>query len=332
MILFQDDARMIPRLKARNRNLKILMYADMMATDSRDPSGIGDWTGYADARANHPDWFLRDVGGAALTFKDYPTSRVMDVGNSAYQRAGLARATREAKVHGFDGVFLDDANASLRWVIAGGSAACVTYPTTAKWQSAVYSFLANVGPQLRRAGLMAVANIGGSIITPGLWQTWNGPIDGAMEESFTDGGTGPDSTENGRWSPKLAHALWSEANGKISLDHAVTRTRAGARYALATMLLVERGDNLFSASIGYRHATWWPEYATASSLGTPIGAYRVLGNGVYRRDFTKGVVLVNPSVRAASRVRLRGTYSGSGLHKVRGVSLRPTSGMVLLKL
>ena len=113
-------------------------------------------------------------------------------------------------------MFLDDANASLRWVIAGGEAACVTYPTTAQWQAAVYSFLSNVAPQLHQAGLLVVANIGGSTITRGLWQKWNGPLDGAMEESFTNGGAGRDSIADGQWPAKLGHALWSEANGKIS--------------------------------------------------------------------------------------------------------------------
>jgi hypothetical protein len=331
MILFRGDARMIPRLKAGNHKLKVLMYVDMMTSDPRDPVGVSDFAGYADARVNHPDWFLRDAHGNPLVFEDYPTSHVMDVGNTAYQHTGAARVSRVAKEHHFDGLFLDDANASLRWVIAGGSAACVTYPTTAKWQAAVYSFLSNVAPQLHQAGLLVVANIGGSIITRGLWQKWNGPIDGAMEESFTDGGTGPDSTTNGRWPPKLAHALWSETTGKISLDHAVTGTRQGARYALATMLLAARGKNLFSASIGYSREVWWPEYTTANSLGRPLGAYRVLRNGVYRRDFTNGLVLVNPGARTASTVRLGGSYSGSGLGKVTGVSLAPTSGLVLVR-
>lgn len=304
MILQQSDAHMIPRLKALHPGLKILMYVDMMSSDPRDPTGVSDAAGYDEAALNHPDWFLKDASGNALVFKDYPTSYVMDVGNGAYQDAGAAHISAQAKRNGFDGAFLDDANASLRWVIAGGSTACVTYPTTAQWQAAVYSFLSNVGPRLHQAGLLVVANIGGSTITPGLWQKWNGPLDGAMEESFTNGGTGGDSIENGRWAAKLAHALWSEANRKISLDHAVTGTRAGARYALATMLLAARGESLFSASTGYVQEVWWSEYATAESLGRPVGGYRVLRNGVYRREFTNGVVLVNPHERTARRVVL----------------------------
>lgn len=234
MILQQTDRRIVPRLKARNRNLKVLMYVDMMASDTRDPAGVLSWSGHADAGAKHSDWFLRDANGASLVVDDYPRSRVMDVGNRHYQDAGVARVIRMAKAGHFDGVLLDDANASLDWVITGGSVACVKYPTRAAWQSAVYSFLSNVGPKLRRAGLLAVANIGGSTITPGLWQKWSGPLDGAMEESFTNGGARPDSLENGEWPEKLSHALWSESSGKISLDHAVTETRADARYGLAT--------------------------------------------------------------------------------------------------
>ena len=329
IVLDEADAAMIPRLRAGNPHLTVLMYVDMMSADPRDPAGHSDWAGYTDARASHPNWFLRGRGGRPLVFKDYPTSRVMDVGNTAYQDDGAARVGAEATSEGFDGVFLDDANASLRWVISGGPARCVRYPTTARWQAAVYSFFTNVAPQLHRAGLLVVANIGGSTITHGLWKRWNGPLDGAMEESFTNGGTGRDSIQNGQWPAKLGHALWSEAHAKLALDHAVTATRSGARYGLATMLLVANGENLYSASTGYSREVWWPEYRTANALGTPLGPYRVLRNGVYRRDFTHGVVLVNPHVRAKGPIRLGRTYSGSGLGTVRSVTLTPLSGLVL---
>jgi hypothetical protein len=331
MILQHSARRVIPRLKAGNHDLKVLMYVDLMGSDLRDPRGVTDWSGYADAKANHPDWFLRDRNGSPLIFKDFPAGRVMDVGNRLYQDEGAARVIKLAKAGGFDGVFLDDANASLRWIVRGGSSECVKYPTNLQWQSAVYSFLSNVGPQLHRADLLAVANIGGSTITPGLWEKWNGQIDGAMEESFTRGGSGADSLANDAWPVKLSHALWSEQNGKISLDHARTATRAGARYALATMLLAARTENLLYASAGYSDEVWWPEYAIANSLGRPTGGYRVLRNGVYRRDFTGGVVLVNPRTRPASRIRLGGTFSGSGLRSVTAVSLAPTSGVVLAR-
>ena len=59
MILQRFDAHMIPRLKALHPGLKILMYVDMMSSDRRDPTGVSDVAGYADAALNHPDWFLK---------------------------------------------------------------------------------------------------------------------------------------------------------------------------------------------------------------------------------------------------------------------------------
>jgi hypothetical protein len=332
IVLNPADAAMIPALKAGNPNLKVLTLIDMMSTDPNDPTGTSNWVGYTDADANHPEWFLTDPDNKRLAFQHFPQALVMDVGNLDYQQAGLANVIAQLKAGGFDGVLLDDANASLRWVIAGGSAECAKYPTDELWQAAVYSFLSNVGPALQKAGLLVLANIGGSTVTPGrTWQTWNGPLDGAMEESFTNGGAGRDSIGNGDWLPKLRHTAWSEAHQKISLDHARTRTRSGARYGLATMLLAANGNSSFYASMHYAREVWWPEYTTAKSLGRPRGGYRVLRNGVYRRDFSHGIVLVNPRGHPASRVKLGGRYSGSGLHNVKRVALRATSGVVLRK-
>ena len=68
-------------------------------------------------------------------------------------------------------------------------------------------------------------------------------------------------------------------------------------------------------------------------IGKPLHTARKVGgylhHGVYRRRFTKGVVLVNPR-SAPVRVTLsrrKVTLSGSS---VRAVSLPPLSGMVLL--
>jgi len=176
-----------------------------------------------------------------------------------------------------------------------------------------------LGGGLAVAGLGAAAGLG--------WLTWPS-ADGAPKRAHPARG-GALGGMNGQWPAKLSHALWSERNGKLSLDHAVTATRAGARYALATMLVVARRTNVFSASVGYTREVWWPEYATAASLGRPLGGYRVLPDGVYRRDFSHGVVLVNPGLRRTRRIRLGGTYSGSGLRRVKAVSLERTSGLVL---
>ena len=120
-----------------------------------------------------------------------------------------------AKAGGFDGVFLDDAAASLRWVIVGGASRCAAYPTDTAWQGAVYSFLSNVAPQLRAAGLGVVAKHRGLDDHPRALAVERA-AQRAMEESFTN--EGPVATRSEReWFPsQLRHAAWSEANGKLA--------------------------------------------------------------------------------------------------------------------
>ena len=97
------------------------------------------------------------------------------------------------------------------------------------------------------------------------------------------------------------------------------------------MLLAENGHSALYASTDYTKEVWWPEYDLTKRLGAATGPYRVLRNGDYRRDFTNGVVLVNPHAQATGVVHLGATYVGSGLGPVRNVKLQRTSGVVLLR-
>jgi hypothetical protein len=104
------------------------------------------------------------------------------------------------------------------------------------------------------------------------------------------------------------------------------------RYGLASLLLAAGGESSFDISGDPPHTTeqWFPEFDTARSLGAPAGAVVTLPNGVRRRDFVNGTVLVNPTT-STETVKLDGTYSGSGLRDVDAVTMARTSGLVLLR-
>ena len=185
---------------------------------------------------------------------------------------------------------------------------------------------------LHRARLRFEGNIGGAYTIPGLWVRWASLMDGAMEEAWTDGGTGAAA-----WlywfKQELAEATWSEAHHKQLMLHSYSGTEAGNRFGLATMLLAANGESTYSlsnTSYGDAMPAWYPEYATAERLGAPRGRYTRLPSGVYRRRFAHGLVLVNPSLKV-NHVSLSGTYSGSGLAHVSAATLGPTSGLILLR-
>jgi hypothetical protein len=262
----------------------------------------------------------------------------MDVGNTAYQQACVAEVIAIAKANGFDGVYWDDVNYSLSWSLRYSGATIPAYPTDDSWQKAHTSFLTYAEAQIHAASLLLMGNIASNGPTcggaaPNCWQQWNTLMDGAMEQSWTDGSLGP-AQQIPYWPNKLVNAAWSEAHGKVTILDAFNSTEAGNTYGIASMLLVAGGNLTYGTdnSSPTLAETWYLEYTTAQQLGAAVGAYSQLANGVYKRQFANGVVLVNPTASSVATFSLGGgTYSGSGLTGVASVSLPPTTGYVLLK-
>jgi hypothetical protein len=329
MVLQAGQGSLIPVLKRYNPKLEIFMYQYSMYASPSDPTGLTRCTTLSQDLP-HPSWFLKTASGANLmNGADY----ALDPGNPAYQQACISHALGLASQRGFDGVFFDGVGAKIGYNFGGNPNLTIpAYPTVASWQTAMFSFLTYAGATLHAGGRKVIANIGGAVWTPGLWQKWNGPLDGAEEESWTDGGSGT-AQQLPWWTQKLANAAWSEANGKILLLHSYNATQAGNAYGLASMMLIAGGNSSYSTANAniVNYEAWYPEYGVASFLGGPLGGYRRLSNGVYERQFGGGVVLVNPAGNSVARFSPGGgPYFGSGLSAVNSVSMGPTSGLILV--
>jgi len=84
-----------------------------------------------------------------------------------------------------------------------------------------------------------------------------------------------------------------------------------------------------NAEGGYGAINWFTLWELA--IGEPIGDY-FEADGLFRRDFTGGIVLVNPNdAGAAKTVRLNGTYLDSAGKVVTSVTLSNKTGAVLKK-
>jgi hypothetical protein len=327
MVLQVSDGRLVRPLHGYNRRVKIFLYTYMAFARTVDPTAQVNCTSLSqDAR--HPNWFLKAAGGVGPDLISAPDRHVMDIGNPAYQQACIAHAIAQARQFGFDGVYLDGLSTKLAYLfpsyIVPHSAA---YPTDASWQAANYSFLRYAGAVVHAHGLLLFANIGGA--QQRLWRLWNGPLDGAEEESWADGGFG--LAQWLWWWPKqLANVAWSEAHGKDVVLHSHNTSQAGNVYGLASMLLVANGHSTYSTANGgyYHYEAWYPEYTTAERLGRPLGPYRRVRGGVYERLFAAGIVLVNPSTHPVGRIWLGGLRYGPG--HGRRASLGPTSALIML--
>ena len=332
VILNSDQHALIPQLKAANPGLKALVYKDMAATVSWAAAGahLPTGVGYAEANASHPEWFLTDTTGARIEWCDYPGDWQMDVGSQAYQDAWAAGVAADLKAHGWDGVMVDDTNASQAWHLCGRTIA--KYPTDAAYAAATRSFLARVGPALRGQGFLVVPNIylPWSPSAADVWSDWISFTSGAVLEYWSKWGKGPTQHfADADWTYRQQFLALTQRAGKVFLGitYAPADDVRSMRYARASFLLDWDGGPsalVFEPGKGVDPgAGEW-----TADIGTPSGARRQAG-GAWRRDYSAGTVLVNPSASAAATVEVGGRYVLPDGSAPGSVTLPPTSGLVL---
>ncbi|HXA53413.1 MAG TPA: putative glycoside hydrolase, partial [Solirubrobacteraceae bacterium] len=98
------------------------------------------------------------------------------------------------------------------------------------------------------------------------------------------------------------------------------------RYGWASVLLGAGGHTAYCAAANYTGETWSSEYEM--QIGEPASQATQLQGGVWKRSFTGGLVLVNPTANTVD-VSFGGTYSGSGLTNATAAAMAPNTGLVL---
>ncbi|MDP8930425.1 MAG: putative glycoside hydrolase family 15 protein [Actinomycetota bacterium] len=332
VILNSWEHHLIPELKAGNPDVRVLVYKDMAATvdyattAGRDNQYLPAGVGYFYARLTHPEWFLRDTNRRRIEWCDYDGAWQMDVGNADYQRTWLANVTTDLKEHGWDGVMVDDAMADPWAHLCGRTIA--KYPTASKYAAATESFLAAVGPKLQDAGFLVLPNINDADVTT--WSRWMNYVSGGVREWWAKTGyeAGKGFFGDHDWTFLMDQMRVTQEAGKafIGITYSDPTDRAAMRYARASFLLGWTGGR--SALIFHtgKDLDPWARAWTAE-IGTPIERRRAV-QGAWRRDFTGGTVLVNPSSTRRVTVTLEPGFVRRGA-PVSEVTLRPTRGLIL---
>lgn len=324
----------IPKFKAANPNIKVLVYKDLSSTRSyacgnaEIPAGVD----YCWANTNRPAWFLTNSSGQRYTYQGYSGHVQMDVGNVDYQNTwatNVINSTRE-----FDGVFADNA---LFPCDAYHSGSCSPkYPNNTAFQDAYVSMLSNVTPKLNANGKIIVANLSNARLHGDVWNRYMNHLDGGWDEwwlAFSSTNVMPDYAEG--WSKQVKEIADNEARGKITwvqphFDNTDTKT---FRYTFASYMMANGSKAAYShiaQTDGYGNPSpWHGEYDW--NLGTATGSYRALGNSIFRRDFACGAVIVNAHASASTTQSLGGVYTNESGGSVSSVTLAAKSGTILRK-
>jgi hypothetical protein len=334
VILLPWEAALMHRLKAANPKLIVLEYKDLGNTSSYEPVDGFDADGvtYSEALQQHPEWLLRDRTGQPIGCEGYPYLWAMDVGKPGFQRAWANEVVNELKAQGWDGVFMDNVNPTIRY--CHNPADVAGYADDAAYSAAVTSALAAIVPKIHAAGKLAMANIGSWPSYRATASRWLRYLDGAMDERFTKftPATGAGYRSPGEWSTELSILQQCQREGKwfMGIAQSSDGDTQAERFGWATMLLGSTGHATFALANDddYSVETWFSDYE--APIGHALGAARRLPSGAYRRRFSHGLVLVNPTMRPLT-VRLGGRYSGDGMRAVARATMAPHTGLILVR-
>lgn len=299
-------------------------------------------TGKDSRSVDHPEWVLTDASGNRL-FVDWGCKSgtcpqwAADLGNPDFRADFVARVGALLK-KGYPGIMIDDVN--LAWRISNGAGDTVkpVDPRTGQemtlgdWQSYVVALLEQVRKAYPNAKIMH--NAIWYADAPGYGNSYvrrqTAAADWIMlERGATDGGLkGGDGKFSLASFMKFSDFAHGVGTNVLFLDE--TANSIGEQtYNLAVYLLVNNGGDLVSTEEYARIAPGSTWAGFTANLGDAVGP-RYRWNGLWRRDFTDGVVLVNDPGAGSVEVSLGSSYRNLAGESVGSLTLGSRSAAVLL--
>jgi hypothetical protein len=292
---------------------------------------------------DHPDWILKDAQGNKLYIPFGCSGGVCpqyaaDFGNPAF-RDWWIRSAADKMAKGYRGLFVDDVN--MEWRVGNGTGQFVAPQdprtgatmTEANWRR----YMAEFTEQTRQA-LPGKEIVHNAIWYAGCGSTadscWSDPyirreLQAAdvieLERGVNDGGITGGGGRFG-YDTFMARVDWLHSQGKSVIYDAQASTAAAREYGLASYFLTSTGGDYLGNDPGGTPTDWWTGYDV--NLGDPQ-AGRYNWNGLLRRDYQNGYVLINKPGAATVTVSLGGTYTDLAGVSKSSVTLAAASGAVL---
>jgi hypothetical protein len=299
--------------------------------------------GRTDTADKHPEWILRDAGGNRLYIPwgcsegDCP-QYAGDVGDPAFRRWWIDKA-KTAMARGYRGVYIDDANMNMTVSDSRGDARVPVDERTGRamtdeaWRRYVADFVAQLrrelGPQAEIA-VNAPWHAGAGELRdrdPDVKRMLAAVNVSVLEHSVNDeglqGGDGP-------WSLRefFRYIDRRHQEGKKVVLYGGGATPAKRNYSLAGYLLAAGARDAFGNwDAGSDPDRWWNGLNV--SLGRARGV-RYEWKGVLRRDFQRGMVLLNEPDAPTRRLRLPRALRGLDGRTRTSVTLAPRRAVVLM--
>ena len=303
------------------------------------------WT-YKDAYAIHPGsrqasaaarFVLRDASGRRL-FIPWGCSGgrcpqwAGDIGDPAFRAAWIAEA-RAQLAAGYAGLYVDDVNMLLQVSDGRGRPVAPIDPRTDRpmrledWRRYMAVFMEQIRAALPDAEIVHNVIWFAGDDDPLVARQLRAADYTALERGVNDPGITGGGGQFG-FRTFLDYVDRRHADGGAVVHDARPVTPRERVYGLAAYLLTSNGRDGIGSDAGGTPADWWRGYDL--DLGEANGPRRLV-DGVWRRDFDRGAVLVNEP-----QARTRTVRPGPGLRRLDGsrattVRLGPAGGAILLR-
>jgi hypothetical protein len=292
-------------LRAINPGFLVLHYHLAMWQSAPGVSIILDgktWGSDYPKVGGHESWFWHTTGGQRVT-SVVDGKWLMNVADPGFQGYWISSIGQQIAAGDCDGVFLDSASPALlqseaqsppepRLTGTGARDNLIPELGNKTFIQAWTAWIATLDAALSVKGLALIPNTGPFVTG---WDTT--PYDltaGVFSEGYAD----PAFAE-ADWKLSTNQLLSLSAKGKIMIlqNYLASPDDVARRmYYLANYLLV-RGNRTYLDYFAAGPMEWYPEWGIDLGAAVSTGAKvdDLLKSGVYRRDFAKGTVLVNPT-------------------------------------
>jgi Hypothetical glycosyl hydrolase family 15 len=317
---------------------KVLVYQAGVDINVNWSTGVT----YQEALAN--GWLLKSASGSYIINAGYPDNYIADIGSASYQQRWASNVASYLASVGADGVFIDDVLGDP--ALLTNNVWPAKYPTHQAWNDAMASFMAYVGPYLKAHGFYVLINAKNFI--PGdpssndgtndvtWWQRLAPNVNGLFSEYwqqdpnnlgtvFSDCGC----AWTGWWSKwqRLMTTAQGAGDDFYSEVYGLSTNTRVIRYEKASFLMDWNGAG--GGMVWNPTDTgdpWNADWTT--DVGTPSGSRFTVGVG-WRRNYTGGTVLINPSPSSSQTFQLEAAYVLPGGSSTTSVTLAPLSAMIL---
>jgi hypothetical protein len=292
-------------LRAINPDFLVLHYHLAMWQSAPGVTFIVDgrsWGNDYSAVNRHEPWFWHNAAKQRVA-SNQDSKLLMNIADPGFQRYWRDSIADQVRAGDYDAVFLDSASPNLlQWEarapvdprLFGTGVKDNIFPELGdkSWIAAWQGWMTELNASLAARGIPLIPNTG-SFVT-----TWDNTDYSLTAGVFAEGFCDPAFTTTD-WRSAVNQMLALVGKNKIVVlqNYLGSESDLGKRrYLLANYLLL-KGSRTYLFYFAKNTLEWYPEWEIdlGAAQTTAATVDDLLVNGIYRRDFANGLVLVNPT-------------------------------------